>query len=182
MSFFDEMILGLNREHVAAYIRFVDDFEIYADSKELLKGLRPRMERWLAENLHVKLHPSKVYLQRADRSVKFVGTVIKSGRVYTSKKMVGDAYNAILRLDEAALYCWHVQSPENAKRLGDAVSTMNSYLGSMKHTLSYGIRRKIFGRASWLWKCCYVSGRFTVVRIRKEFLETHILYKRQNRL
>lgn len=80
------------------------------------------------------------------------------------------------RLDEAALYCWHVQSPENAKRLGDAVSTMNSYLGSMKHTLSYGIRRKIFGRASWLWKCCYVSDRFTVVRIRKEFLETHILF------
>ena len=176
LSFFDEMILGLNREHVAAYIRFVDDFEIYADSKELLIGLRPRMERWLAENLHVKLHPSKVYLQRADRSVKFVGTVIKSGRVYTSKKMVGDAYNAMLRLDEAALYCWHVQSPENAKRLGDAVSTMNSYLGSMKHTLSYGIRRKIFGRASWLWKCCYVSDRFTVVRIRKEFLETHILF------
>ena len=176
LSFFDEMILGLNREHVAAYIRFVDDFEIYADSKEFLKGLRPRMERWLAENLHVKLHPSKVYLQRADRSVKFVGTVIKSGRVYTSKKMVGDAYNAMLRLDEAALYCWHVQSPENAKRLGDAVSTMNSYLGSMKHTLSYGIRRKIFGRASWLWKYCYVSDRFTVVRIRKEFLETHILF------
>ena len=176
LSFFDEMILGLDREHVAAYIRFVDDFEIYADSKEFLKGLRPRMERWLAENLHVKLHPSKVYLQRADRSVKFVGTVIKSGRVYTSKKMVGDAYNAMLRLDEAALYCWHVQSPENAKRLGDAVSTINSYLGSMKHTLSYGIRRKIFDRASWLWKCCYVSDRFTVVRIRKEFLETHILF------
>ena len=176
LSFFDEMILGLNREYVAAYIRFVDDFEIYADSKEFLKGLRPRMERWLAENLHVKLYPRKVYLQRADRSVKFVGTVIKSGRAYTSKKMVGDAYNVMLRLDEAALYCWHVQSPENAKRLGDAVSTMNSYLGSMKHTLSYGIRRKIFGRASWMWKYCYVSDRFTVVRIRKEFLETHILF------
>lgn len=176
LSFFDEMILGLGSEHVAAYIRFVDDFEIYADSKEFLKGLRPRMERWLAENLHVKLHPNKVYLQRADRSVKFVGTVIKSGMVYTSKKTVGDAYNAMLRLDEAAKYCYHVPSPGNAKRLEDAVSTLNSYLGSMKHTLSYGIRRKIFGRASWLWKCCYVSDRFTVVRIRKKFLETHILF------
>ena len=176
LSFFDEIVLGLSNEHVAAYIRFVDDFEIYADSKEFLKGLRPRMERWLAENLHVKLHPNKVYLQRADRSVKFVGTVIKSGMVYTSKKTVGDAYNAAVRLDEAAMYCYHVPSPGNAKRLEDAVSTMNSYLGSMKHTLSYGIRRKIFGRASWLWKCCYVSDRFTVVRIRKEFSETHILF------
>jgi hypothetical protein len=176
LSFFDEMVLGFGSEHVAAYIRFVDDFEIYADSQEFLTALRPRMERWLAENLHAKLHPNKLYLQRADRSVKFVGTVIKSGRVYTSKKMAGDAYNAMLKLDEAAMYCWHVPSPGNAKRLEDAVSTLNSYLGSMKHTLSYGIRRKIFGRASWLWKCCYVSDRFTVVRIREEFLETHILF------
>lgn len=176
LSFFDEIILGLGSEHVAAYIRFVDDFEIYAYSKEFLTALRPRMERWLAENLHVRLHPSKVYLQRADRSVKFVGTVINSGRVYTSKKMVGDVYNAAVKLDNAAVYCWHVPSPGNAKRLEDAVSTLNSYLGSMKHTLSYGIRRKIFSRASWLWKCCYVLDHFTIVRIRKEFLKTHILF------
>lgn len=183
LSFFDMLfcckcveILGLEAKHLVKYIRFVDDFEIYADCAEWLVKLRPRMERWLEENLHVKLHPNKVYLQRADKSVKFVGTVIKDGRVYTSKKMVGDAYKAMLKLDDAAMYCWHVPSPGNAKRLEDAVSTLNSYLGSMKHTLSYGIRRKIFGRASWLWKCCYVSDRFTVVRIRKEFLETHILF------
>ena len=183
MSFFDMLfcckcveILGLEAKHLVKYIRFVDDFEIYADCAELLVNLRPRMERWLTENLHVMLHPNKVYLQRADKSVKFVGTVIKAGRIYTSKKTAGDAYNAMLKLDKAAMYCWHVPSPGNAKRLEDAVSTMNSYLGSMKHALSYGIRRKIFGRASWLWKCCYVSDRFTVVRIREEFLETHILF------
>ena len=176
LSFFDEMILGLNREHVAAYIRFVDDFEIYADSKEFLKGLRPRMERWLAENLHVKLHPSKVYLQRADRSVKFVGTVIKSGRVYTSKKMVGDAYKAARKLDEVALYCYHIPSSKNARRLEKTVSTMNSYLGSMSHTQSYGIRRKIISRMVWLWKCCYVDKHFTVVKIKRQYKETYILY------
>lgn len=183
LSFFDMLfcckcveILGLEAKHLVKYIRFVDDFEIYADCAEWLVKLRPRMERWLAENLHVKLHPNKVYLQRADKSVKFVGTVIKAGRVYTSKKMAGEAYKAAWRLDEAALYCYHVPSSKNARKLEKAVSTMNSYLGSMSHTQSYGIRRKIISRMVWLWKCCYVSDRFTVVRIKKNFLETHILF------
>ena len=183
MSFFDMLfcckcveILGLEAKHLVKYIRFVDDFEIYADCAELLVNLRPRMERWLAENLHVMLHPNKVYLQRADKSVKFVGTVIKAGRVYTSKKMVGDAYKAAWKLDEIALYCYHIPSSKNARKLEKAVSTMNSYLGSMSHTQSYGIRRKIISRMVWLWKCCYVDKHFTVVKIKRQYKETYILY------
>lgn len=187
MSFFDELfcfavkdILGLDASHLAAYIRFVDDFAVISDSKQWLVKLRSRMMEWLKDHLHLTLHPDKVYLQKADRSAKFLGTVIKSGRVYTSKEMVGKAYDAFRALEEASMYCYHFPTIDNAKRLEKAVCTVNSYLGSMSHTMSYGIRRKLFKNLTWTWKCCYVGNRFTVVKIHKRYTLRKVLILKAN--
>lgn len=188
MSFFDELFcyaveeaLGLDAKHLIAYIRFVDDFSVISDSKEWLKELKPRMTKWLRDNLHVTLHPNKVYLQKADRSVKFLGSVIKSGRLYTSKETVGKAYNAIKSLEAAALHVYHIPTEDNARRLEKAVDTINSYLGAMSHALSYAIRRKLFNNLTCTWRCCYTCKNFAVVKIRKRFKLKEILILKDNK-
>lgn len=188
MSFFDELfcyaveeVLGLDAKHLIAYIRFVDDFSVISDSKEWLKELRPRMAKWLSDNLHVTLHPNKVYVQKADRSVKFLGSVIRSGRLYTSNETVGKAREAIDTLEAAALYCYHIPTESNARRLEKAVSTINSYLGTMSHVLSYAIRRNLFNNLTWTWRCCYTCNNFTVVKTRKRFKLNEILILKDNK-
>lgn len=155
-------------------LRFVDDF-IVIGTKEELKRFRREAEKWLMKCLGLRLHSDKVYIQPARRSVKFVGSVIKDGRLYTSKQSVGRFVDAVRRLDDDCKYLYHTQSVGNAQRVEKGVSVVNSYLGMMSHTQSYAIRRKWLGRTIYLWKCCSVAGHFEKVEIKRQYKTNNIL-------
>ena len=114
MSLFDEWVMGLSENIV--YVRYADDFVVKA-SKEWLVRLRSEAARWLKDNLRLTLHPRKLYLQRAERSVKFLGVVMCHGRLYTNNRTVNDFFMAMERLEGAAMRCWHAPTAENAIRL-----------------------------------------------------------------
>lgn len=137
------------------YGRYVDDFVIVYENKEYLKKLIPKLSEYLQTELQVTIHPKKIYLQHYSKGVKFLGTVIKPNRIYIANRTKGNFYNAIEKQNKIVLD--HKPTKEEKAAF---LSSMNSYLGIMKHYKSYNLRKKmIFNRLSVYWfNHVYLSG------------------------
>ena len=109
----------------------------------------------LLSALQLTLHPKKIYLQHYNKGVKFLGTVIKPNRIYIANRTKGNFYNAIEKQNKI------IQDHKPTKEDKAAfLSSMNSYLGIMKHYKSYNLRKRmIFKRLSGYWfNHVYLSG------------------------
>lgn len=137
------------------YGRYVDDFVIVHEDKEYLKKLIPQLSEYLQTELQVTIHPKKIYLQHYTKGVKFLGTVIKPNRIYIANRTKGNFYNAIEKQNKLV----HDHKPTKEEKAA-FLSSMNSYLGIMKHYKSYNLRKKmIFNRLSVYWfNHVYLSG------------------------
>lgn len=137
------------------YGRYVDDFVIVHEDKEYLKKLIPILSEYLQTVLQVTIHPKKMYLQHYSKGVKFSGTVILPKRIYIADRTKGNFYNAIEKQNQIARN--HKPSKEEQQAFQ---SSMNSYLGIMKHYKSYNLRKRmIFKRLSGYWfNHVYLSG------------------------
>lgn len=67
----------INVKHVDGFIIFVDDFRCLVRSEAEGRKLIEEFREYLAEQLHVTLHPDKIYLQHYTKGTKMVGAVIK---------------------------------------------------------------------------------------------------------
>lgn len=64
------------------YGRYVDDFYVVSSDRTWLLGLIPGMSEFLSRNLLLHIHPRKLFLQRQESGIPFLGVVLKSGRRY----------------------------------------------------------------------------------------------------
>lgn len=137
------------------YGRYVDDFVIVHEDKEYLKKVILRLSEYLQTELQVTIHPKKIYLQHYSKGVKFLGAVILPNRIYIANRTKGNFYNAIENQNQIAQD--HKPTKEDK---ADFLSSMNSYLGIMKHYKSYNLRKRmIFKRLSGYWfNHVYLSG------------------------
>ena len=71
---------------VKHYGRYVDDFYLVDNSKERLLSLIEPIRKFLDEKLFLTLHPKKIYLQRQEQGVQFLGCVVKNGHRYMSAR------------------------------------------------------------------------------------------------
>jgi len=127
MTYFDWWVIdNIGRDD--RYVRYVDDFVVISKDKSRLLKLLERARPWLKENLNVRLHPKKVYLQEVRKGIEFIGTVIKPHRTYSTKRIVYNAFSAVERYNEGRL------------PLENFVQAVNSYLGFLIHNNTYGIR------------------------------------------
>lgn len=194
MSFFDEWMLGVLKKYGGEYIRFVDDFVIVVPStnefngKDVIKMIHRETIIWLRDNLHLSLHSDKVYIQDAKKGVKFVGSVIKPNRIYTSNRTISSLKYKLAQFEE---YCFDLvcESSEgdisltHYKLLEHDIDSINSYLGSLVHTSSYAIRVKEFlgGNLRFFWKLCYVQGHLQVVKLKNKYkLRNKLLRDNEN--
>jgi RNA-directed DNA polymerase len=115
------------------YGRYVDDFIIVHEDKNLLLSLIPRFRKFLKDELMLTLHPNKLYLQHYTKGVKFIGTVINPYRKYIGNRTKGNLYRKVHEFNNKI-------SKDNAP---DLVATVNSYLGFMKYHSSYNIRKDV---------------------------------------
>jgi hypothetical protein len=111
------------------YGRYVDDMVFVSEDKEFLKSLIPKVDAYLRDNLGLKLHPKKIYLQPSRNGLKFLGTIIKPRRIYVASRIKGGFYG---RLNSAA--------SETEK---NDPAFLNSYLGLMKKYQTFNLRRKM---------------------------------------
>jgi hypothetical protein len=140
---------------VSYYGRYVDDFVIVHRDKEFLKTIIPRISEFLENQLKLKLHPKKIYLQHYSKGVKFLGVLIKPNRIYISNRIKGNFFNAIQKQNRII----QKHRPDKGE-LASFMSVMNSYLGIMKHCNSYNLRKYlVFRKLSGYWlNHFYLSG------------------------
>jgi RNA-directed DNA polymerase len=140
------------------YGRYVDDFVIVHPNKEYLKELIPHLSAFLFSSLKLTLHPKKIHLQHYKKGVKFIGAVILPNRIYIANRTKGNFYNAIAKQNKI------VQKRKPTKAEQEALlSSLNSYLGIMKHYNSFSIRKKMIfknkdGLSGWWFNYLYLSG------------------------
>ncbi len=137
------------------YGRFVDDFFLIHESKELLKSLVPVVRDFLTTQLGLTLHPRKMYLQHYSRGFQFLGVVIKPHRITCGKRIKGNFYNAIAKQNRIAC-----AGKPTKQEQAVFLASMNSYLGILKHYSTYRLRKKMLIKhmSIWWWNLVYFSG------------------------
>jgi hypothetical protein len=127
-----------NELGVEYYGRYVDDFVLIHPDKEFLLQAKDKIKAYLSEHCRLELHPHKIYLQHYQKGFAFLGAYIKPYRVYianrTKKKFIQTLYQSNLVLS---------QKPPSKKELESIRSSVNSYLGLMKHYKTYKIWTKL---------------------------------------
>ena len=146
------------------YGRYVDDFIIVHPDKEFLKSLIPQLSNFLLSTLQLTLHPKKIYLQHYTKGVKFLGTVIKPNRIYIANRTKGNFYKAIQKHNQVVL-----NSKPTKTEICSFLSSMNSYLGIMKHYRTYKLRRNMLLKHIhyWWWNHVNLTTEITKFVVKK---------------
>jgi retron-type reverse transcriptase len=142
------------------YGRYVDDFVIIHPDKEYLKMIIPLLSSYLSTTLQLTLHPKKQYLQHYTKGVRFLGTVIKPNRIYIGNRTKGNFYMAIQKQNKVV-----ENNIIQLEQLNQFLSSMNSYLGIMKHYKTYRLRMGMllkYLNPQWLKYVYLVGNKFGV--------------------
>lgn len=142
LSFLDEFVSNLFKGKNYSYTRSVDDFVIICDDKSFLKHSIREIDTFLIDKLSLKTHSESVYFQPASHGVKFLGAWIKYHRTYTINRTV----NRFTHLVREMFYDCENRGL-SAAEVDSWSSTINSYLGMLRATRSYKIRRIIVDKA-----------------------------------
>ncbi len=133
MDVFDKFIK--HELKVKHYIRYTDDFIVVHKNKKYLEDLIPQMERFLAQELKLSLHPKKVILNKLTRGIDFLGYVVlpyyQVLRTKTKNRMFRKLREKLVRFERGQI---------DRKKLRQ---TVNSYFGVLKHCRSQNIKRQV---------------------------------------
>ena len=120
---------------IRCYVRYVDDFVIVHESKSYLKYLIPKIRAFLKDELHLTLHPKKIYLQEAKKGVPFLGAFIKPNLILSGRRVQKNfaqkmrAYEILAR-----------DHKPSKNELSAILASTNSYLGIIRHYKSWKMR------------------------------------------
>jgi len=147
------------------YGRYVDDFVLVHHNKGYLTSIIPIIRNFLKEKLQLQLHPDKIYLQHYSKGVKFLGVVIKPYRNYIANRTKGNFYETI--------NLWNTIMRKNKKLYQEEIETfmssINSYLGIMKHYKTYKIRKKMLNEklSGYFWNYFYISNGYQKLTLKR---------------
>jgi len=119
---FDDYI-GQHQLKEKYYLRYTDDFVILSRDQERLKNLIPQINLFLANNLKLTLHPTKVLVKTFSSGIDFLGWVHffnhRVLRTVTKKRM-------FTKIKEQPI-----------------PTIINSYLGLLKHGHAFKLQERI---------------------------------------
>jgi len=137
------------------YGRYVDDFVLIHPDKYHLINCINYIRDYLINVLMLDLHPNKIYLQEYSRGLQYLGVVIKPHRIYIANRTKGSFFKAIEQQNRVTK-----DNKPNINEKEEFRSSMNSYLGIMKHYKTYKLRKKMLFKnlsALW-WNYAYLTG------------------------
>ena len=127
-----------------AYVRFADDFLLFADEKPLLHRVLPVLREFL-EGYRLRLHPRKCVVLPVRWGVPFLGW-----RLYPDhrrlRRSTGVRFQRRLR-ELAAAY------GRGEAELADVRASVASWIGHLKHGNTWGLRRKLLYGAAFRRVC-----------------------------
>lgn len=113
-------------------VRYADDFIVGHHNLEYLKKCIPLMMSFASKQLLLTIHPDKLYIQECKKGTTFVGAIIKRDRIYCGRRAIGKMY-----MKMKSRYAKY-----NKDNLDSFISSVNSYLGLIRHYKTYKIRKK----------------------------------------
>lgn len=118
------------------YGRYVDDFYVVSCDREWLLQLVPKVRRFLKQELALDLHMGKVCICRSTQGVEFLGAYVRPWNITPSAASLRHIHRHLREMDFS--------------RPDKVVRTVNSYLGILRQTASYRLRRELFFRPEYL--------------------------------
>lgn len=131
------------------YGRYVDDFFVIHNSKDYLRELVGIFDTYLREQLSLKLHPKKRYLQHYTHGVSFLGSKMNGHSILMGERIRKGAMQVVSTVNRSVDGVVDGELPSGMPvEIGDFVQHMNSYLGLMVHGNSYDLRQRLMQRVS----------------------------------
>lgn len=119
--------------------RYVDDTILISDNKEKLHRMMPIIRKGLFELCGATVNPYKYKEIHWKEGIKYLGTIIREGKLYPSKKTFWKAKKRIRTYNR----CHH-----KATEAQSFIASLNSYFGRMSHLNSEKERKKLLGLLS----------------------------------
>jgi len=120
------------------YGRYVDDCLFVHSSRFFLKKLILKIKKYFLDNLELTVHPRKIYLQPCRNGVKFLGCFIKPTHTVINNRTINNFKNSLNLNNKIA----EDHKPEK-EECSEFISSVNSYLGILKHYKTYRKRKNI---------------------------------------
>lgn len=117
------------------YVRYVDDFVVFADDAEILENARRRIENYLAEHLRLRVHPRKTHISPCEKGITFLGQ-----RVFrTHQKLKGENLRRFYKRLRRRLRDFRAGrlAPDKLEQ------QLNAWLGHAKQADTFRLRKKI---------------------------------------
>lgn len=148
--------------------RYVDDFYLIHKNKAVLLNTRQPIREKLA-SLGLCLNEKKFYLQHYSKGVEFTGSIPKPNRVYCCNRTITNFVMAVRRLNKA----------KDLRQVNHAICSINSYLGLLRHSNEYNMRKKILCQIEpQAYKYIYIKGRYEVVALKNKYKQRRMTLKR----
>lgn len=126
------------------YGRYVDDMILFHENPDVLNKWQQEIDGFLKDRLTLHLHPNKIWLNKVDKGIDFVGFVIKPGRTYMRQYSLNRCRQKIRAWEQKG-------APIDQNSLINLSRSMNSYLGMLRQVNGYNARKSICRRVESLF-------------------------------
>ncbi|WDD36069.1 reverse transcriptase domain-containing protein (plasmid) [Nostoc sp. UHCC 0926] len=125
---------------ISKYVRYVDDFALFSDDRELLADARLAIEEYLAQ-LRLKIHPIKSQLFETKIGATFLGFRVFSDRVRVRNSNLHQARRRLKRLQTN-----YVQGRIDLEKVNQSIQ---SWFAHLEHGDTWHLRQQIFTSLDW---------------------------------
>lgn len=147
------------------YGRYVDDFVLICEDKKNIKDKFIKIEKYLNNNLNLRLNNKKTYLQHFKKGVNFLGVIIKPHRIYIRNRIKNNFYNKVEEVNSIIKKSEYQKNQESF-----ILSGINSYLGMTKHYNTYTLRKKILKDKLIRFKGLLIDEKFLKINFKKTLI------------
>ncbi|RCJ18469.1 RNA-dependent DNA polymerase [Nostoc minutum NIES-26] len=120
---------------ISKYVRYVDDFALFSDDKELLADARLKIEAYLGE-LRLKIHPVKSQLFETRIGATFLGFRVFSDRIRVRNTNLHHARRRLKRLQ--------IDYAQGRLELKQVTQSIKSWVAHLEHGDTWQLRQQIF--------------------------------------
>lgn len=125
---------------ISKYVRYVDDFALFSDDRELLADARLAIEEYLAQ-LRLKIHPIKSQLFETKIGATFLGFKVFSDRIRVRNSNLHQARRRLKRLQTN-----YVQGKIDLEKVNQSIQ---SWFAHLEHGDTWQLRQQIFTSLDW---------------------------------
>ncbi len=126
---------------ISKYVRYVDDFALLSDDKELLADARLAIKEYLAK-LKLKIHPIKSQLFETKIGATFLGFRVFPDRIRVRNSNLHQARRRLKRLQTD-----YIQGKIDREKVNQSIQ---SWFAHLEHGDTWQLRQQIFTSLAWL--------------------------------